>query len=132
MKKAGLLEPKRLHLRLFPYCTTTIPRNMRSPLDLHHAIPGRELPLKHILSRAIGPFPTVTPSIESCVFKRGDLFLLCSDGLTNSLTDSEINEVLSQEGGCAKKGNHLMQFALEKGGRDNVTFILVQIGDDQS
>lgn len=99
---------------------------------LYRSTSEDELPSKHILSRAIGPYPTVTPSIETCVFKGGDLFLICSDGLTNSLTDSEIKEIVAQDGGCSEMGNHLMQVALNNGGRDNVTFILVQIGDDQS
>ncbi len=91
--------------------------------------PEEKLPSKHILSRAIGPLPTVTPSIEVCPVKKGDLFLVCSDGLSNSLEDREVEDILAQGGECAALGDQLMQAALVKGGQDNVTFIVVKISD---
>lgn len=90
------------------------------------------LPSKHILSRAIGPYPTATPAIEVCPINKGDLFLICSDGLTNSLDDRQIKEILLQGEELASISKNLMQVALNYGGKDNITFILVRVGNDQS
>ena len=59
--------------------------------------------------------------------KRGDRYLLCSDGLTDMLTNLEIDEIMSSTetaGDCVQK---LIDAALEKGGKDNVTAIVCRI-----
>jgi protein phosphatase len=55
----------------------------------------------------------------------GDLYLLCSDGLTNEVKDEEIAAVLSQ-GCCEDSARELIELTLERGARDNVTVIVVR------
>ena len=56
----------------------------------------------------------------------GDICLLCSDGLTGMLSDSDIGNVLSSEHALWEKGRELMQQALTAGGKDNITLALVE------
>ena len=59
--------------------------------------------------------------------KRGDTFLLCSDGLNDMLTDLEIKNVLSKSYTLKDKCNGLVAKALAMGGKDNVTVIVFQV-----
>jgi PPM family protein phosphatase len=82
-------------------------------------------PLRNALSQGVGEgLDEVHTRIESV--KEGDLFLLCSDGLHHTITDEEIREILKRsakgDGAC-----RLIKAALERGGRDNVTVIVVRI-----
>ena len=87
---------------------------------------GRKQPLTQYLG--IDPEEMLLePSITQQVCRRGDTFLLCSDGLTDMLTDSEITEILSKchdPGACVES---LISAALEHGGRDNITVIVCRI-----
>jgi protein phosphatase len=58
----------------------------------------------------------------------GDVFLICSDGLTTMLTDDEIHELLTTEGNLEHHCRQLVDLANEKGGVDNITVILVAVG----
>ena len=53
-----------------------------------------------------------------------DLYILCSDGLTNELTKEEILQVVTEEKDYIKSANKLVYLAKEKGGRDNITVLL--------
>lgn len=59
-------------------------------------------------------------------FLPGDLLLLCSDGLSDMLNSAEIASILSRPGSLKEKTSLLIDMANEKGGRDNVTVVLVQ------
>jgi len=59
-------------------------------------------------------------------FLPGDLLLLCSDGLSDMLNSTEITSILSRTGSLKEKTRLLIDMANEKGGRDNVTVVLVQ------
>lgn len=83
--------------------------------------------LKHILSKAIGTHTKVEPSIGSYPLKEGDLFLLATDGLTNLLSQKELEEILNKKNSLKKKGEKLVELAKIKGGGDNITLILVRI-----
>ena len=67
------------------------------------------------------------PCIKQFQYKRGDQYLLCSDGLTDMLKNSEIRELLLTERNVKTSVSHLIRRALEQGGRDNVTVILCKI-----
>lgn len=83
-------------------------------------------PLKHIISRAIGVHPMVEVDHFAVPLKPGDLFLLCSDGLTNMLDQNDIAATLSAVGTepsavcteCINRAN-------VKGGLDNITVVAV-------
>ena len=84
-------------------------------------------PLKHIISRAIGVHPTVEVDHFAIPVKPEDLFLLCSDGLTNMLDQNELSEILTRVGHDATKTcQELVDRANAKGGLDNITIVSVR------
>lgn len=84
-------------------------------------------PYKHILTRAIGTHPRVESAIKSIEVDADDLFMLCSDGLTNYASDQQIETILNEELPLSQKGRALVDLAIEQGGGDNVTLILVLV-----
>lgn len=83
-------------------------------------------PYKHILTRAIGTHPKVEPTLTVVQTEPFDLFLLCSDGMSNYAAPEQIEEILQKRIPLARKGQNLVDLALEQGGGDNITLILVQ------
>ena len=67
------------------------------------------------------------PYIAEGKLQRGDQYLLCSDGLTDMLSDEEIREILMREPSAESATGELIREALEKGGKDNVTAIVCRI-----
>ena len=67
------------------------------------------------------------PSISRQEIKIGDRFLLCSDGITDMLSDGEIADILSRDIPVAKTVEILVDRGLKKGGRDNITVVLCEI-----
>lgn len=67
------------------------------------------------------------PSISRQEIKIGDRFLLCSDGITDMLSDGEIADILSRDIPVAKTVEILVDRALKKGGIDNITVVLCEI-----
>jgi protein phosphatase len=80
----------------------------------------------HILSQAIGPSESVTPGIQQQTFRPGDIVLLCSDGLTNLVSDSDIEGLLNSiDANDLSAGCHLLvDAAKSNGGTDNITVVL--------
>ncbi len=89
-------------------------------------------PYKHILTRAIGTNSFVEPTVNYLKVNPQDCFLLCSDGLTNYVTDRELESVLNQDLPLANRGAALVDLANEHGGGDNITLVLVHVNDDLS
>ncbi len=84
-------------------------------------------PLKHVISRGVGVEPTVSPETFKAVAQVGDVFLLCTDGLSNMLDAEEINAVLIKDReNLSVAVESLIQGAKGAGGRDNITVILVR------
>jgi serine/threonine protein phosphatase PrpC len=83
-------------------------------------------PLRNVITRALGTQPTVTPDVFPLEVEPGDLFLLCTDGLTRELSDELIEAMLKLElpleGLCAR----LVGAANKAGGQDNLTCLLVR------
>lgn len=87
---------------------------------------ARTHPHKNLITRALGAEPKLHTDYFVCDLKEGDFLLLCSDGLSNVVTEQEIlYEVLHGEptSECCER---LLQIALEQGAPDNVTVTLVQ------
>jgi serine/threonine protein phosphatase PrpC len=86
----------------------------------------------NVITRALGTKLGVQVDISEVIFKTGDLFLLCSDGLTGLVSDSEI---LSSSG--ANEGNpqglvdELIRMANEAGGNDNITVCVARVVDQE-
>ncbi len=85
--------------------------------------------LRHVLSRAVGYEEHLQIDLLDGQLKPGSLFLMCSDGLTDELSDDEIQKILSQGSGLENLAARLVNEAKEKGGRDNITVILVRISE---
>lgn len=79
------------------------------------------------LSRAVGIWPTVPIDVVSAVPMPGDVYLLCSDGLTKMLPDETIGVVLRTEEDPKSAVERLILFANSRGGKDNITVILVRV-----
>ena len=83
-------------------------------------------PERHVLTRALGVSSTVTPTIAGCAMQEDDLVILCSDGLTKMLEDQDIQRVLcNDDPSPASACDRLIAAALDRGGEDNVTVVVV-------
>ncbi len=83
--------------------------------------------LDHILVRALGIDEDIEVDVKEIEINRGDRFLLCSDGLTDMLSDTEILQAAQTEKKLDKLCHKLVALANEKGGVDNITVVLVEI-----
>jgi len=84
-------------------------------------------PLRNVITRALGGALQVTPDASEIEVKEGDVFLLCSDGLTGMVPEDEILKVVTQSNDDLEKAcQKLIEEANERGGLDNVTAILVK------
>ena len=80
---------------------------------------------KHVLVSALGS-AQLEPQVIVTDAQRGDISLLCSDGLTRHVTEDEIRARLTQGGGSEQMCRDLVDLALERGGADNVTVVIGQ------
>ena len=87
---------------------------------------GRNHPDKNIITRAIGATDTVDIDFFNVELKRGDIVLMCSDGLTNMLEDEEIREIVSGQKDIIEKAQKLVVAANNNGGKDNIAVILIE------
>jgi PPM family protein phosphatase len=83
-------------------------------------------PLKNVITRALGTQSRVTPDIFQFEAEPGDLFMLCSDGLTRELADGTIQNLLNCDDPLEKLAVHLVEAAKRAGGHDNITCLLVR------
>ncbi|HEY2471096.1 MAG TPA: Stp1/IreP family PP2C-type Ser/Thr phosphatase [Terracidiphilus sp.] len=83
-------------------------------------------PLKNVITRALGTQSQVTPDVFEMEAEAGDLFLLCSDGLTRELSDRVIESVLSRDLPLEDLSAQLVEDAKKAGGHDNITCLLVR------
>ena len=81
----------------------------------------------NILLQAIGMTSPLEICQKSFPLTRGDQFLLCSDGLTDMVADTKIEELLQQPDTLKTRCNALIEAAIAAGGKDNITVILLQI-----
>ena len=86
-------------------------------------------PDSHILERAIGIHDEVTVDISNEIpFRDGDAFLLCSDGLSGYVSDTEIESVLKSRAAIQEIPKILVDKAIGNGGSDNITVQFIQYG----
>jgi protein phosphatase len=85
-------------------------------------------PQRNILTRALGTSPEVQIETGVFVWKPGDAILLCSDGLTNMLSEANILELITNES-CSLVLDKLVEQAKAAGGLDNITVILAKNED---
>ncbi len=81
-------------------------------------------PNKNLITRALGVSNDVVVDYGECAVKPGDMILLCTDGLTNFVSDEEITKILSRSK-FDEAADKLISRALESEGLDNITVLLV-------
>ncbi len=84
-------------------------------------------PNRNIITRALGTHTLVEADVIQFPIQRGDLFLLCSDGLSNKLPLNDLQGILVSDASLEDKGNKLLEEALQRGGEDNISLVLVEI-----
>jgi PPM family protein phosphatase len=86
-----------------------------------------EHPQRSVITRALGPEGTVEVDTRSFRARPGDVYLLCSDGLTTMLSEEEIADALRSHPRLRDAGEALIAAANEAGGRDNITVVLLRL-----
>jgi PPM family protein phosphatase len=85
-------------------------------------------PQRSIITRALGPEPDVEVDTYTVAARDGDLFLLCSDGLTSMISDEEIGSILRSADSLDAAADALVRAANQSGGKDNITVVLFRVG----
>ncbi len=90
----------------------------------------KNFPHKNIIVRALGMKATVDVDLQKLTAVPGDIYLLCSDGLTGEIEDDVIGQMLRDIPNLEEACHSLVHLANENGGRDNVTVILARVSED--
>lgn len=87
---------------------------------------AREHPHRHVLTRALGVRSTTEPDLAEMTPQPGDIFILCSDGLTGHVSDEDIARWLTECEDLETAATGLVESANDAGGLDNITVVLVR------
>ena len=88
---------------------------------------ARSHPLRNVVTRALGGRADLVVDVQSRRMAKGDVLLLCSDGLTTMISDEDIARILAEaEGDIARAATALVAEANERGGEDNITVVLLR------
>src|SRR6476661_2997753 len=90
---------------------------------------AEEHPQRSIITRALGPEPNVNVDTMTFPARDGDVYLLCSDGLTTMVSDEEIRRILTESKTLRSAVNKLVDAANRGGGRDNITAVAFRVAD---
>jgi len=82
---------------------------------------------KNILTMAVGTSIEVEPQIEVVTPLPGDVYLLCSDGLSDYVADSQILQCMEESESLSESGKNLIEKAKASGSSDNITVVLVRL-----
>ena len=92
----------------------------------------KDHPRRHMLQKALGGGNQfVEPQMGAVAYEPGDLFLLCTDGLNDGLFDEQLHRLLRQPDPAEESmppARRLVDAALERSGRDNITALVIEIG----
>jgi protein phosphatase len=88
---------------------------------------AQDHPQRSVITRALGPEPTVEVDTLTHRARAGDVYLICSDGLTTMVPEDEVTEILAGHSVLREAGEALLNAANEAGGRDNITVILFRL-----
>lgn len=87
---------------------------------------ARSHPDKNIITRAIGASETIKVDFFTVKLQKGDIVLMCSDGLTNMLEDEEIRMILNGQRDIVEKAEELVRAANNNGGNDNIAVVIIE------
>ena len=85
---------------------------------------------KNLVTRALGVEDTVLLDANEHRVEVGDLYLMCSDGLSDMMVDEQIAEILSRASSLHEKAQQLVAAANDNGGRDNISVLLALASED--
>lgn len=83
-------------------------------------------PPKNIITRAIGTRSTTKPELGSLVCEDDDLFLLCSDGLSDTVNKEELEKIIKNNSNLQQAAQKMIATAKNKGSNDNITALLIK------
>jgi PPM family protein phosphatase len=83
--------------------------------------------MRNVITRAVGTQSVVVPDVGVIRLRAKDLYMLCSDGLSDYVDENRIACILSSPLSLEEMGKSLVESALEEGGNDNITLLLVRI-----
>ncbi|KIL44839.1 Stp1/IreP family PP2C-type Ser/Thr phosphatase [Jeotgalibacillus soli] len=83
-------------------------------------------PNKNLLLKALGSEGKIKPDVRTIEFEQGDLVLLCSDGLSNKITEAFIEEIMINFQSLDERAKQLIEKANSEGGEDNITIAMVE------
>lgn len=86
-------------------------------------------PQRSIITRALGPEPDVQVDTYTLAGRAGDLFLICSDGLTSMISDDELASILRASETLEEAADALVRAANQSGGKDNITVVMFRLGN---
>ncbi len=84
---------------------------------------------RHVLTKAVGTHSSVEPTLAELEIQKNDIFLLCSDGLTNYVSNQEISLIFKAALSIQQAAHALISLAKKHGGGDNITVLIVKIED---
>lgn len=92
----------------------------------------RQFAGKNVIVRAVGLRDSVEPDVQVQDYRKGDVYLLCSDGLTDMVEDELIGQTLLEgRGNLGSAAERLVGLALDGGGKDNITLVLLHVVEAQ-
>jgi protein phosphatase len=91
-----------------------------------------EHPQRSIITRALGPEAAVEPDSHTWPAREGDVYLLCSDGLTSMIPEARVGELVRGASSLSGAGRALIDAANDAGGRDNITVVLFRLEEVRS
>jgi serine/threonine protein phosphatase PrpC len=91
---------------------------------------AEEHPQRSIITRALGPDAEVEADLHSHQVRSGDVFLICSDGLTSMVREERLREILVQSPSLKAAVDSLIDEANRQGGRDNITVVMFRVSSD--
>jgi PPM family protein phosphatase len=89
-------------------------------------------PQRSIITRALGPERDVEVDVHTHQARRGDVFMLCSDGLTSMVREDRLREILSEADSLKTAVDRLVDEANQAGGRDNITVVAFRVGGSET
>ncbi len=87
-------------------------------------------PRRSIITRALGPEPDVEVETYTYPARDGDVYLICSDGLTGMLPEERVAEILRSRSSLEQAARALVDDANARGGKDNITVLLFKLGEE--
>lgn len=82
---------------------------------------------KNLITKAVGTSPHIEPDIEMQLIDENDLYFLCSDGLTDYVSDTEITQILDNHSCIKTASEQMVELAKANGGGDNITILMVKV-----